>query len=672
MKKFVLTIMLLSITFAGIYAQDFSNLTGAQICSMKKTKMKLPGTDFLYSQNTPRHSFDVQNYKLNIDLYKNFFSPYPKDFVATNTMTFRVDSTLSSIYLNANNASLAIDSIRLVGGPLLVYTHSGNILTITMNRTYNVGEIVNIKISYRHLNVTDNSFYVSSMGYVFTDAEPEGARGWFPCWDRPSDKATVDIIAKVSSTARLGSNGRLNDSLVTGDSIYYHWISRDPVSTYLTVMTAKTGYTIDIVYWHKLSNPSDSIPLRLYSPAGTSSATVKAIMIPMTTYFSTAFGEMPYEKNGFCYVPGSAGFIWGGMENQTLTTVYAWSSSVCVHEYAHQWFGDLITCASWSNIWLNEGFATWNEAYWDERTGGYAAYKNAIINNDASDYLSYNPGWAISVPSWDVTTPDQNTLFNYEITYCKGACVLHLLRYTLGDSLFFAGMKSYATDTANFKFMNSTIPDFFARMSSVAGQDLSWFYNAWIYQPNHPQYQNGYNITNLGGGQWRVNFLAKQVQTNAGFFPIPIQIKFSFTSGSDTTVKVMNSTNNQLFTFYFNRQPTSVAFDPTNEIVIKTASLVVGIDENTPQVPSEFRLAQNYPNPFNPVTSIDYDIAKNSNVKITIYDMTGREVAAPVNEFKTAGKYSVSFNAMKLASGIYYYKIQAGDFTAVKKMTLLK
>jgi aminopeptidase N len=672
MKKIVFTILLLSITFAGIYPQDNANIRGSQVCSEKRSKIILPENFSLYSPNTPRHSFDVQNYKLNIDLYRNYFSPYPKNYVATNTMTFRVDSTLSSIYLNANNASLAIDSIRLVDGPLLVYTHSGNILTITMNRTYNVGEIVNIKISYRHLNVTDASFYNSgSTGYVFTDAEPEGARGWFPCWDRPYDKATIDLTAKVPSTVRLAGNGRLNDSTVTGDSIYYHWVSRDPMSTYLMVMTSKVGYTINIVYWHKPSNPTDSIPLRLYSPTTANSSSIAAILPTATTYFSAAFGEMPFEKNGFCYVPNSAGFTWGGMENQTLTTINSWNENTTLHEYAHQWFGDMITCATWANIWLNEGFATWNESYWVERTGGYTAYKN-MINTDANSYMSGNPGWALSVPSWDVTTPDANTLFNFAVTYCKGSCVLHLLRYTLKDSLFFAGMKAYATDTANFKLKNATIPEFFAKMGSVAGQDLSWFYNAWIYQPNHPQYQNGYNITNLGGGQWRVNFLAKQVQTNAGFFPIPIQIKMSFTSGSDTTVRVMNSANNQIFSFYFNRQPTSVAFDPTNEIVIKTASLVVGIDENTPQVPSEFKLAQNYPNPFNPVTSIDYDIAKNSNVKITIYDMTGREVASPVNEFKTAGKYTVSFNAMKLASGIYYYKIQAGDFTAVKKMTLLK
>jgi aminopeptidase N len=669
MKKIIFFLFLFSIG-NFLFAQDFSNMRGSQICSMKKSKISHPENYSKYSPNTPKHSFDVLNYKLNIDIYSCYFSPYPKNFTATNIVTFKVDSTLNSIYLNANTASLAIDSIRLVGGASLAYAHSSNILTITLDRTYNVNEVVNIKISYRHLNVTDESFYNSgSSGYVFTDAEPEGARGWFPCWDRPSDKATLDLTAKVASTVRLGSNGRLNDSTVTGDSIYYHWISRDPLSTYLMVMTSKVGYTINIVYWHRPSNPTDSVPLRLYSPSGTSSAAIAAILPTATTYFSNAYGEMPFEKNGFCYVPNSAGFVWGGMENQTLTTINSWYENTTLHEYAHQWFGDMITCASWSNIWLNEGFATWNESYWEERTGGYSAYKS-MINSDASSYLSSNPGWAISVPSWDVTTPNSNTLFNYAITYCKGSCVLHLLRYTLGDTLFFRGVKAYATDTTNFKLKNATIPEFFTKMGEVAGQDLSWFYNAWIYQANHPVYQNGYNIVNLGNGQYRVNFLAKQTQTT-GFFPIPIEVKVSFASG-DTTIRVMNSTNNQLFSFYFTTQPTAVAFDPSNYIVIKTATLTVGIDENGTTTPDKFQLHQNEPNPFNPVTNIDYDIPQNSHVKLVVYDLLGKEVKTLVNENKTAGKYTVSFNGMNLPSGVYLYRIETDNFKQVKKMMMVK
>ena len=671
MKKIILTTIALLAVINLSFSQDFEGKKGAEQCSMKKSRILHPEryfTDMPGSPGTPKHSFDVINYALKLDLY-NCFTTFAKNFNAYNIITFRVDSTLNNIKLNANNTSLAIDSVRLMSGTNLTFTHSSNIVTINLDRTYNPGEVVNVKVNYRHLNVTDASFYVSNQGWVFTDAEPEGARGWFPCWDKPSDKATVDITVKVPLNARIGSNGRLNDSTVTGDSIWYHWISRDPVSTYLVVLTGKTNYAIDIIYWHKLSNPNDSIPLRFYHNQGQNISSVKNVMIPMTTYFSQSYGEHPFEKNGFAYVPNSAGFTWGGMENQTLTTINSWGENLAAHEFAHQWFGDMISPAGWASIWLNEGFATWSESHWVERTGGYSAYKT-MINSDASTYMSQNPGWALSNPDWDINTPNSNTLFNYAITYCKGSCAVHLLRYSLGDSLFFKGLKAYATDTVNFKYKNSTIPDFFTKMGAETGQNLSWFMNAWIYQPNHPLYANTYNIANLGGGQYRVNFMAKQTQT--GFFPIPIQIKFTFATGPDTTVKVMNSVNNQSYSFFFNRQPTAVTFDPNNEIVIKTASLIVGVTENEGTTPANYELKQNYPNPFNPVTNIEYSLPKNSEVKLTVFDLTGKEVSVLVNEFKQAGRYSVSFNALKKASGVYYYKLQAGDFTEVKKMILVK
>ena len=109
---------------------------------------------------------------------------------------------------------------------------------------------------------------------------------------------------------------------MTGDTIYYHWVSRDPVSTYLTVLTGKVNYNLNIVYWHKLSNPADSIPIRFYFNAGENPTSMQNIIGDMTTYYSQRFGEHGFEKNGFTTAPAS-GFTWGGMENQTLTTLCA-------------------------------------------------------------------------------------------------------------------------------------------------------------------------------------------------------------------------------------------------------------------------------------------------------------------------------------------------------------
>ena len=146
-----------------------------------------------------------------------------------------------------------------------------------------------------------------------------------------------------------------------------------------------------------------------------------------------------------------------------------------------------------------------------------------------------------------------------------------MLRYVLGDIEFFNGLKSYATDPS-LKYKSAVISDFKNAMSASSGQNLDWFFDQWIYQPNHPIYQNGYYFSQIGS-LWEVGFQAKQTQTNTVFFQMPIEIKISFTTGADTLIKVMNDMNNQMFYFTFTRQPSSVQFDPNNQIVLKSATL---------------------------------------------------------------------------------------------------
>ncbi len=671
MKNLILLFAIFILTNTTVFSQNES-MRGSVECSNKKINSKYLSGLF-DSQNTPKHKFDVLNYKLFVDIRNCFISPYPKNFNGIVTITFRVDSAISSIELNAVNTSLTVNGVGLAGTG---FTHSANILTVTLDRTYNPGEIAEVRIDYSHLNVTDQAFNVSS-GMVFTDCEPEGARKWFPSYDKPSDKATLDLTAKVPGNVRLGSNGRLNDSLVTGDTIYYHWISKDPISTYLIVMSAKVNYNLHIVYWHKLSNPLDSVPIRFYYNSGENPSSIEQKIIPMMTYYSQKFGEHAFEKNGFATLNNQ--FAWGGMENQTLTSLCpgCWSEGLVSHEFAHQWFGDLITCATWADIWLNEGFATYLEALWLENTSGYSAYKNDILA-DANGYLQSNPGWPMYNPSWAIITPSNSQLFNTAITYYKGACVLHMLRYTLGDNDFFNALNSYATDSAGgFKYNSTVTDDFTSKISSSAGQDLSWFINQWVKEPNHPVYQNYYNFTQAGGGNWNVKFTARQVQTNSVFHKMPIVIKIGFSSGSDTTIRVMNDVNYQEFVYTFNRQPVSLVFDPNNDIVLKQASLILGVANTMNELPGSYSLMQNYPNPFNPVTVIRYSIPQDSrremqDVKLVVYNGLGKEVMTLVNENQNAGNYEVTFDGNNLPSGIYIYKLEAGNFTETRSMVLLK
>jgi aminopeptidase N len=665
MKK-LLTLVSLTLFFAfSTLAQVDLHEKGAYQCAHKKAANPHQ-PDLLKSPNTPAHKFDVLNYTLNLDLYNNFNSPYPQDFVASNIITFRVDTAINMIKLNAVNSSILVNGIGLAG---VSFTHFQDTLTIQLDQTYDPGDVVDVKIDYYHKNVEDNAFYCNG-GFVFTDCEPEGARKWFPCYDRPSDKATLDLTAKVPSDVLLGSNGRLADSTTVADTTWFHWVSRDPIATYIMVMSAKKDWNLDIVYWDRPSTPGDPMPIRFYYNDGENPSNMKTKVPLMADWFSEHYGEHPFEKDGFATL--NSEFAWGGMENQTLTSLCpgCWGESLICHEFAHQWFGDAISPGTWADLWLNEGFATWSESLWWEKDGGYSAYKDDVENN-ASYYMSANPGWPVYNPDWAVNTPGNGTLFNYAITYCKSSCMLHLLRYSMGDELFFQAIHDYATDTANFRYKNAVTEDFQAKLEESSGMDLEWFFESWVKQPNHPVYQNEYSFTEMGDGTWNLNFLVNQVQSNAPFFPIPIEIWVYFTDGSDTTVRVMNDENQQFFWFNFDKQPGAILFDKDNEIVIKQASTIVGIDEENIG-PNSFALHQNVPNPANGTTQISYSLPTDTHVNLSLFDMSGKKVLEMVNRTEQTGTHYYRLNTSRLKAGVYYYRLETKGNSATRKLSVVR
>ncbi|MEI6455814.1 MAG: M1 family aminopeptidase [bacterium] len=609
------------------------------------------------------HSFDILNYKLEIDLYSCYSSPYSHAFPGREVITVKADSSINTIVLDAVSYSLIIDSVGLSASS---FSHSNNRLTINLDRTYNPGEIFDIRIIYRHKNVEDNAFYVKN-GFVYTDCEPEGARKWFPCWDKPSDKATLDLTAKVPASVKLGSNGILADSIKTGDTIRYRWISNQNIATYLMVISSKVNFKLNILYWHKTSNPDDSIPIRFYYNQGENPAPVTSKILAMTDWFSEKFCEHPFDKNGFATLNDE--FVWGGMENQTLTSLCpgCWGEGLAAHEYAHQWFGDMITCATWADIWLNEGFATWSEPYWYESYQGYSVYKN-VINSYATDYLNYNPGYPISMPGWATHTPASDTLFDWAITYAKGACVLHMLRYAVGDSGFFSTLQSYCSDT-NLKYKSATIPDFIQKVNLVTGEDYQWFFDQWIYEPNHPAYQNTYNIKEIGSGIWKVNFFTTQVQTNPSFFKMPIEVKIFFNNQNDTVIRVMNDANYQQFSWEFPKKPILLQFDPFKNIVIKEGTTIVGTQDLSGGL-SKVHLLQNFPNPASGTTTLVFEIDEPMNVKITVNDMIGNTLLIPLDDDREKGKYSIQLDCSGLVPGIYLYTLHAGESIQTKKLVI--
>jgi len=646
---------------AGIHAsaQTVTDADGAQMCSHKK--QLLVAAPAVAGPNSPRHSFDVLNYTLEMDIYRSFFSPYPKDFEAMNTVRFRVDTALSAIDLDAVNSSLVVNSVGLSGS---TYTHTNDILHIVLDRIYEPGEVVDVSIAYAHNNVEDAAFYAGN-GHVFTDNEPEGARHWFPCWDKPSDKATTDITARVPASARLGSNGLLADSTIVGDTLIYHWISRDPLPTYLAVLSSRTDYNLDIIYWQDPENPDYQLPIRFYSNPGEDPSWIQQRILPMVTHFSGAYGEFPFEKDGYASL--NSQFTWGGMENQSLTSLCqnCWYEGLVSHEFAHQWFGDMISPATWSEIWLNEGFATWSEAYWKEAEGGYSAYKSSILNR-ASNYLGNNPGWPIFNPDWAINTPPNSILFNTAITYSKSACVIHQLRYILGDEKFFQAIHDYATDT-NYRYKSVKTVDFIDRISESAGEDLHWYLDSWLNQPNHPVYANEYYFVQLAENQWEVHFDTRQTQTNAGFFPMDLNIYVLFTDLTDTVYRVRNLVNNESFVFTSDKEPGFLSFDNSNEIVLKQASLIVGLNG---QLIGDSQMKA-IPNPASNTVMVSAVCESASTLEFKLINTTGVVVYTQAFSKQQANPLQFNIDVGHLPSGMYTLIMQSNSSTVARKILVL-
>ncbi len=624
---------------------------GAKQCSERKSSSKniLPTK----SPNTPRHSFDVIHYALTVDLYDNYLAPYPNSFVASSAITLKADSVISQITLNSVSTSMTIDSIH---PNLFTFNQVNNLLEINFNQTYQPGDTVQLTIFYKHNDVDDEAFF-SNEGFVFTDSEPIGARKWMPCYDWPNDKATFELFAKVPANVLLASNGRLQDSLKTADTIHYHWVSRDPIATYLMIITSKADYNLKITYWHPPLHPQDSVPIRFYYNTGENPQDMIDMMPELTDFFSNTFTEHPFEKNGFATL--SSEFSWGGMENQTLTSLCTncWQEMLVVHEFAHQWFGDMITCASWADLWINEGFATYSEALWLEHTQGELAYRSKI-NNNATYYLNNNPGWAISNPEWVETPPGTNVLFNYAVTYLKGACVLHQLRYVMGDTAFFNGIKNYANDAANFKYKNATIGDFFTKMEQSSGQTLDWFMNEWIFKPNHPQYQ----ISTLLGGTSVTTTIGQQ---NLDYFKMPIELKYTFFDNTDTTIKVMNDINNQPFSFTFSKQVTAFQFDPNNQIVLKQ------VQSNVTQINDMEDILgfDVYPNPTSSDVKLAIRTLSPTSKVLTIYNSLGQEV---YKSMLGADIRTTQLSLTDLPAGIYTLKLANESSSVIKSLVITK
>jgi aminopeptidase N len=621
--------------------------------------------------------FDVLHYEIFIDLYEGLMqrNGYYNGYVKIKLV---LNKNSSEINIHSASGVIQIDSV-LLSENKLGYQQSYENLKIIFPSLISQGETLSVAIYFQRRSDLDRGFYFYRSDEVspnlpsdiaYTMSEPSDARYWLPCYDEPWDKAKVDLIIKVKNSYLVASNGLLIRDEIKGSERIFHWRSEYPMSTYL-IAFATSEYITFSDWYHKVSNPSDSIEVKYYVWREDSLKAVSAFknVVDMMKFFSLKFGEYPFEKYGMVAVYP---FRYGGMEHQTMTTIHRrWldgnSEGGIAHELAHQWWGDLVTCETWAEIWLNEGFASYGDALYTEYKYGFETFKSKL------EYWTKAYFREDSIIRYPIYNPPSGKLFGTAVYY-KGAWVLHMLRNLIGDSAFFAVLQEWGR---RYAYGTGTTQKFIQVVNDITGEDLSWFFNQWVYEAGYPVLDFSVSFANYD----TLFINLRQTQRNAIIFRFPIEFKIQ-AKNLDTILTFWTYSADTVYIITLNRLSAlgdiKVQIDPNGKILKKVLSFP-SKEVNLP-LPFDFSLHQNYPNPFNSSTTISFEIAGGSKVylcELKIFDVLGREIRKAFSSELGSGKYNIHFVADEISSGVYFYELRVSDgsklvYRGFKKMVLIK
>jgi hypothetical protein len=456
-----------------------------------------------------------------------------------------------------------------VDGAAADYDRQGDRLLVDLGAAISEGDSFQVAVYYHGSPQTSGGGLYISSDVTFTMCEPEGARNWFPCYDKPSDKATADISITVPDGFIVASNGQLigvaRDEKAKTST--YSWSETYPIATYLISLAISEYATFS--YWYE--GDGDTMEIACYAPPEDSAdAAVDFSNLPeMIACYGELFGTYPFIEEKY----GMATFPWGGaMEHQTCTSwgfpitgnnTYDW---VVAHELAHQWWGDWVSPDNWKEIWLNEGFATYSEALWWEYLYGGAGLRTYM-----SEMQDYYVGWEnASGMSFAIYDPPSGYLFS-PTEYEKAGTVLHMLRFVVGDSAFFDILRTYG---ANHAYGNAVTDDLVAVCEDLSGQDLDWFFQQWIYQPGFPKFSFAWNYEEEKGTGYLVNISLVQQQNSGPVFQMPVEIGITTASGTVLDTVQIDQEAEQI-QITVQEEPLGVQLDPNEWLLCEKEEVQV-------------------------------------------------------------------------------------------------
>ena len=640
MRKGILILLLLG---GKLCAQHENNL-----CKATDEIAASEGNIFLRTLSTNRSlassNFQVTYYRCNweIDPAVRFIKGSVTSHFITNSSTNTITYDLAT--------QLTVDSIYFHSSKI-AFTRPADQLQINFPGALTAGQKDSVTIFYRGIppNTAFGSFNQAahnSVPVLWTLSEPYGARDWWPCRNGLDDKAdSMDIIISSPNSYRASSNGTLvneTDNGVTRTAFYKH---RYPIASYL-VAFAVTNFKV-LNHAVQLGNVNLPMITYCYPEDENSFQQNTPKVLQQLSLFHQHFTPYPFINEKY----GHTQFSWGGgMEHQTNSFIISPSESLMAHELAHQWFGDKITCGSWQDIWLNEGFATYLSYFYFEKIDP-AGHVNRLKN--LSNAITGVPNGSV----WVDDTTNVGRIFSSRLSYNKGAYLVHMLRWVLGDSLFFRGIRQYMNDP-KLAYGFARTEDLQRNLEQVSGRSLTEFFNDWFRGQGHPSFtvkwaQNKNNWARITIGQTTSH-------SSVPYFEMPLPLTFK--SGSQEKKVIVNNTfNNEIFWEQIGFKADTVMIDPEYWILTRDNTSI-----KEPDILGNENEIKVYPVPTsNPSVTLSIKNPVAKTMTLRLFNTVGQLVLQ--QQIDTPGRdEEIQINISSLAAGVYLFRIDADKFKTTR------
>ena len=547
-------------------AQDYNETLNAIRAAEAKTAL----LQMKNSQNANTGNYDVKYHRLELDI-----DPAVAEISGAITTYFEAKEVMTEITFDLAD-NMTVSQVLQRGNALSFAQNTADELVITLPITQAQGVLDSLTVSYSGNPVSSGfgSFEQTTHGntnapIIWTLSEPYGAKGWWPCKQDLIDK--IDSIDVHITTPEFNpsnesyvavSNGLEISQTVENSEKTTHFKHRHLIPAYL-IAIAVTNYE---VYAHEVSNNGNPFDIVNYVyPEDLAYAQANTgVTVDIMNIFTDLFEEYPYADEKY----GHAQFGWGGgMEHTTVSFMGSFNRGLIAHELAHQWFGNKVTCGSWKDIWLNEGFATYLSGLVIEDLDGETSFKS--WRQQTINSITSQPDGAVYLSDQDTTSVSR--IFSSRLSYNKGAMVLHQLRRKLGDTDFYQGLQTYL-NTPGLAFDYAKTQDFIDVMELTTGENLEAFFDDWIYNEGYPTYNINWNQSSD-----QLNLTVAQIQSHSSvsFFEAGVPIRVLGTLGESLDLVLNHTTNNESFSETVNFTVDEVLFDPDYHLISKNNTVTL-------------------------------------------------------------------------------------------------